>query len=81
MVIQSTTKQDSFNCSLKYPTEYSNIMEQVRQEAKKIFNDSDCIIICSYFLIKDTLKNVKLYLKNDYARQLKSELKQALKVK
>lgn len=80
-MVTTTIKEDGFNTALRYPSAYREIVENARKFAKSIFKDYDCILISIYFLMKDGSKSVKLYLKNDYAKQLKNEIKELFKIK
>ena len=81
-MIKVTIKQEAFNCSLSYPQEESEIINSAQAEAKALLKkyDYDYILIITYFLAKG-IDGLRLYLKNDYARQLKNEIKTILKIK
>ncbi len=81
-MVKITIKQDSFNCSLSYPQKAGGIINSAQAEAKAILKkyDYDYILIVTYFLAKG-VDGLRLHLKNDYARQLKSEIKKVLKIK
>ena len=80
-MITVTIKEDGFNTALEYPSTYREIVENARKYSKTIFRDYDCILISIYLLMKDGSKDVRLYLKNDYAKQLKNEIKELFKIK
>ena len=80
-MITETIKEDGFNTALKYPSAYKEIVENARKYSKSIFKDYDCILISIYLLMENGSKDVKLYLKNDYAKQLKNEIKELFKIK
>lgn len=80
--MQATTKikESCFNTSIVYPLEYREAMKEARKEAESIFKDKDAIIILMKLL---TGKNaeIKLTLRNGYARQLKKDIEQLFKIK
>ena len=79
-MVEITIKKDAFNTSLKYPQKHSEIVATAEEEAKKLVKDKDAIIILTYYLLKG-LGGIKLRLKNDYAKQLRKELKAVFKIK
>lgn len=79
-MIEVIIKKDAFNTSLRYPQKCSKIVASAEEEAKTMVKDKDAIIILTYYLLKG-LNGVSLRLKNDYARQLRKELKAVFKIK
>lgn len=79
-MLEVTVKKIAFNTSLTYPQKYSKIAASAEEEAKTMVKDKDAIIILTYYLLKG-LNGVKLRLKNDYAKQLKNEIKELFKIK
>jgi hypothetical protein len=79
-MLEVIIKKDAFNASLRYPQKYSKIVASAEAETKKMVKDKDAIIILTYYLLKG-LDGVKLHLKNDYAKQLRKELKAVFKIK
>lgn len=80
MQTTSKIKIDSFNVAISYPLEYSEAMKEAEKEAKSIFKDFDAIIILMKLLTGKNSKIV-LRLKNNYAKQLKKDIEQLLKIK
>ena len=80
MQLIAKIKESCFNTSINYPTEYTEAMREARKEAESIFKDKDAVIILMKLL---TGKNseIKLTLKNDYAKQLKKDIEQLFKIK
>ena len=78
-MLEVTIKKIAFNTSLTYPQKYSKIVASAEEEAKTMVKDKDAVIILSYYLLKG-LNGVKLHLKNDYAKQLRKELKAVFKI-
>lgn len=78
--ITISTVERASNVTIEYPQEAKTIINEARAEAKAMLKkfDYDYILIIIYFLTKG-VKGLKIRLKNDYARQLKNEIKTLLK--
>lgn len=81
IVTEVKVKYLSVNCTLTTDSTLKDSIDLAFQESEKLFRDKDCILIFAYLLLKSIYKqaNIKLYLKNDYAKQLYKELKESIK--
>ena len=81
IVAEVKVKHLSANCILTTDNTLKDSINLAFKESERLFKDKDCVLIFAYLLLKSIYKqtNIKLYLKNDYAKQLYKELKESIK--